>query len=212
MNYREDQGLRNCQWPQDVFLHDVDADCWVDQANTCWTGVELAFASLLIYEGLVSEGLAVIRNVDERYRRWGIYWDHQEFGGHYFRPMSAWGIIHAALGFSSVDGVVTFDPKVVDEAGGCRLFFVTADGYGRFEKDAEGMTVRVISGHLRLRKLRIKAGRFRPWTLVSVSAAPEPVFEDDFLVITFAGELTVSADTSLVFTAQPSLKPILQPV
>jgi non-lysosomal glucosylceramidase len=212
MNYRDDQGLRNCQWPQDVFLHDVDADCWVDQANTCWTGVELAFASLLIYEGLVSEGLAVIRNVDERYRRWGIYWDHQEFGGHYFRPMSAWGVIHAALGFSSVDGVVTFDPKVTDEAGGCRLFFTTADGYGRFEKDAGGITVRVISGRLRLRQLRIKAERFRAWALVSVSVAPETAFEDDFLVITFAGELTVSADASLVFAAQPAMKPILQPV
>ena len=51
----------------------------------------MAFASLLIYEGLFDEGLMVVRNVDDRYRRWGMYWDHQEFGGHYFRQLRVTG-------------------------------------------------------------------------------------------------------------------------
>ena len=202
MNYRDDQGLRNCQWPHDVFLHDVAADCWVDQANTCWTGVELAFASLLIYEGLVAEGLTLIRNVDERHRRWGIYWDHQEFGGHYFRPMSSWGIIHAALGFSSVNGVVTFDPKIVDGDGDCRLFFVTTDGYGHFEKDPEGVTVRVHSGHLRLRQLRIRSVATQAWTLTA-SGTTFPLSNDDgFLVAHFPESLDVPAGNTVALVVQ----------
>jgi len=32
------------------------------------------------------EGLAVIKEGDDRYRRSGLYWDHQEFGGHRYRP------------------------------------------------------------------------------------------------------------------------------
>ncbi|RPI41990.1 MAG: hypothetical protein EHM46_05735, partial [Bacteroidetes bacterium] len=98
-SYREDFGLRNCSWPAHPELYPIhETDLWVDQANTCWTGVELAFASLLIYEGMVEEGERVIRTVDDRYRRAGLYWDHQEFGGHYYRPLAAWSILHAYLG------------------------------------------------------------------------------------------------------------------
>ena len=212
MNYRDDQGLRNCQWPTDVFLHDVNPDCWVDQANTCWTGVELAFASLLIYEGLVAEGLAVIRNVDERHRRWGIYWDHQEFGGHYFRPMSAWGIIHAALGFSAVDGVVTFDPKIVDEDGSCRLFFITSDGYGHFEKDAESITVRVLSGHFRFRQLRIRNAASLRWTLAAAAPSLPLGGEDGFLVVNSPERSDVSTGSAVAFVLQSDAIPVFQSV
>ncbi len=151
MNFHPDQGLRNCQWPDDEFLHEVAEDCWVDQANTCWTGVELAFASLLIYEGQIEDGLRVIRSVDDRYRHWGMYWDHQEFGGHYFRPMSAWAIVNAALGFGLRDGVVTFDPKFEG-----RLLWVTPDGYGHFEQSADTVEIRVLSGELKWREIRVR--------------------------------------------------------
>ncbi len=151
-NFHPEQGLRNCQWPGDEFLRAVDKDCWVDQANTCWTGVELAFSSFLIYEGLVEEGLPVIRQVDERHRRWGIYWDHQEFGGHYYRPMSAWAIIPALLGFKVRDGVLTFAPRL--EQPKLCLLFVTDKGYGHYYRDGARFTLRVISGELRARSLR----------------------------------------------------------
>jgi non-lysosomal glucosylceramidase len=154
-NYRPDQGLRNCQWPGDAFLHPVADDCWVDQANTCWTGVELAFASLLIYEGLVDEGFEIIRNVDERYRRWGIYWDHQEFGGHYFRPMSAWAILPAILGLQMRSGVVTFAPKISTDP--LKLLFVTTDGYGFYRRENNQVSLEIISGCLRARELRFGA-------------------------------------------------------
>ncbi|CAM3150249.1 GH116 family glycosyl hydrolase [Rariglobus hedericola] len=100
MNYKADQGLRNCQWPGDTFLHEVTSNCWVDQANTCWTGVELNFAAQLYYAGFNESAEEIIRNVDVRHRRWGMYWDHQEFGGHYFRPLSALAIPNAYLGLS----------------------------------------------------------------------------------------------------------------
>ena len=156
-NFHADQGLRNCQWPGDTFLHDVEKDCWVDQANTCWTGVELAFASFLIYEGLVDEGLRLIRQIDSRYRRWGIYWDHQEFGGHYFRPMSAWAIIPALLGFKARHGVLTFAPRLQDAE--LRLLFVTADGYGNYFRDSRSVRLNVVSGELHARAFRFALSR-----------------------------------------------------
>ena len=154
MNYKPSQGLRNCQWPGDAFLHDVDKDTWVDQANTCWTGVELGFAALLLYEGMVKEALEIVKNVDARHRQWGMYWDHQEFGGHYYRAMSSWSIIHAALGLTICNGVVSFEPKVSRD--GCRLLFVTSDCYGQYEETEEGISLRVLSGSLKARMLRFR--------------------------------------------------------
>jgi uncharacterized protein (DUF608 family) len=136
MNYKADQGLRNCQWPGDTFLHDVDINCWVDQANTCWTGVELNFAAQLYYAGLHENAEAVVRNVDERYRKWGMHWDHQEFGGHYFRPMAALAIPNAFLGLSYDSETLRIAPArplpvgrwCVLLPGACGTFFRTADG------------------------------------------------------------------------------------
>jgi non-lysosomal glucosylceramidase len=212
LNYHPDQGLRNCQWPQDTFLHDVDKDCWVDQANTCWSGVELAFASLLIFEGLATEGLEIIRNVDERYRRWGTYWDHQEFGGHYFRPMSAWSIIPAALGFSAVNDVVTFDPKITSDDHACRLLFVTSDGYGHFRRDGESISIDVRSGSLRIRKLRIRAAGLpvaRKFSIAGMDAALNR--DGDYLTTDFLETLAIPAGEAVVIVSDAPTFPVLQP-
>jgi uncharacterized protein (DUF608 family) len=184
-NYHPAQGLRNCQWPGDSFLHDVADDCWVDQANTCWSGVELAFASLLLFEGLSSEAFEIVANVDERYRRWGMYWDHQEFGGHYFRPMSAWALIPAALGFSLFDGTATFDPKVA--RGRFRLFFTAPEGYGHYVEEPDAIRIECVSGTFAPRRIRVRLPSDWP-ERVTVTAGveipgPDGAGEDGFLVL-----------------------------
>jgi len=191
-NYHADQGLRNCSWPGDGYLHDVDKDTWVDQANTCWTGTELAFAGLLIQEGLVDEGLMVVRNVDDRYRHWGMYFDHQEFGGHYYRPMSAWGIVNALTGLSLMDGAITFDPKIKQRP--CRLLWVTPDGYGHIEMRAKTAVVTVIAGSLKARELRFRKpceGR-RAWAVTAGNLTVPAKVEGGLLVARFPEGVTVA--------------------
>jgi hypothetical protein len=156
-NYHPDYGIRNCTWPYDEFLHEIDASTWVDQANTAWTGVELAFASFLIYEGLYRDGLKVIKNVDDRYRRSGLYWDHKEFGGHYFRPMSAWAIMHALLGLTVHGTTWSFAPRVPEE--NVRMFFACGQCTGLYERTVSGgkerITISVLNGALKVRDLRL---------------------------------------------------------
>jgi uncharacterized protein (DUF608 family) len=60
------------------------------QSDTVWSGTEYAVAVQMIQEGLVDEGLTIIRDVYERYERAGQTWDHQECGGHYYRAMGVW--------------------------------------------------------------------------------------------------------------------------
>ncbi|MEI6602118.1 MAG: GH116 family glycosyl hydrolase [Clostridia bacterium] len=146
----KEYGLVNCRWPEDTYFHEVDPDCWNDQANTCWTGVELEFAALLIYEGLVEEGLAVIQNVDDRHRKNGMYFDHPEFGGHYYRPLSSWSIISAMLGFSFRGTSYVFAPKV--QGSKIKLFFATGNATAQFIQDKESglVEIQVHTGQLEI--------------------------------------------------------------
>jgi uncharacterized protein (DUF608 family) len=156
MSYRPGFGLRNASWPGAAPWHDVPPDIWVDQANTVWSGVELAFASFLVYEGLVDEGLAVLKTVDDRYRRAGRYFDHQEFGGHYFRPLAAWAMLNALLGLTIRDGRYGFAPRL---AGDVRLFFSHGPGTATFARRAdaarESVVLSVHTGALRFRELSL---------------------------------------------------------
>ena len=145
-------GLRNCTWPGDTFLQPLAPTNWGDQGNTCWSGTELAFASFLLYEGLVEEGLGIVEAVDQRYRLDGLYFDHQEFGGHYFRPMSAWAIPNALLGLQMSCGTITFAPRV--DRRNCRLFFVTPHGYGHYRETTDGIDVVMHAGELKASRLR----------------------------------------------------------
>jgi uncharacterized protein (DUF608 family) len=158
MNYRPEQGLRNCQWPGDTFLHPVGPDTWVDQANTCWTGVELLFAAQLYSAGLHEDAEEIIRNVDARHRRWGMYWDHQEFGGHYFRPMSALAIPNAFLGLSYDGETLRIAPARPLPVG--RWCVLLPGAFGTFHRTAEGCRFVLAAGQVKVRTLELPvAGR-----------------------------------------------------
>lgn len=147
--------LRNCTWPAHPVIFPIESsELWVDQANTPWTGVELAFASFLIYENMVEEGLKVIKGVDDRYRKAGLYFDHQEFGGHYFRPMSAWSIMNAYLGFSINRGTYKFNPKIEKE--NFTMFFVTPSGTAFYKKEAQSISLEVRTGNLEFSELQFE--------------------------------------------------------
>ncbi|WP_433985321.1 GH116 family glycosyl hydrolase [Tunturiibacter empetritectus] len=150
-SYHAGFGLQNCSFRTGEQLSDVDRDIWNDQANTCWSGVELAFASLLMFEGLYEEGVMVARTVDTRYRENGLYWNHQEYGGHYFRPMSAWSLVNAMLGFSINCDRMTFDPKVPQLD--LQLFFATPTGTAFYRRSGKTVQLRCLTGQLAFREV-----------------------------------------------------------
>jgi hypothetical protein len=206
LSYRPDYGLLNCRWPQDGFLHDVDKNCWSDQANTCWTGVELAFASFLLYRGLSREALAIIRNVDGRYRNAGRYFDHQEFGGHYYRAMSAWAIVNGALGLSIEDDRYGFAPCLPGASQ--RVFFSYGGGTAVYRRTvsarAETVSVQVETGTFRCRELNLGlAGRASGNVRIDVDRTPlssssfDSVFVGRKATIEFRRPLRVRAGSVL---------------
>ncbi|MGF1485391.1 MAG: GH116 family glycosyl hydrolase [Opitutales bacterium] len=205
-NYREDLGLANCQWPGDVFYHEVDKDCWNDQANTVWTGVELAFAAFLLYEGMARDALKIVRNVDDRYRKCGRYFDHQEFGGHYYRPMSAWSLLHGALGLAIRGDAFTFAPKF--EAAPLKLFFAHGSGTAHFirstRKGGETVTVEPVAGSFRAQQIDLEladkeaAAKSVTVALGSKKVAAKQVSLED------AGKGRIALRFSRALTAKPA--------
>ncbi len=194
-SFQDGFGLRNCTWPAHPELYPIhETNLWVDQANTCWTGVELAFGSLLIYEGMVDQGEKVIKTVDERYRKAGLYWDHQEFGGHYYRPMSAWSILHAYLGLGISDGTYSFNPKITQPT--YSLFFAHGNGNAHFIKSADGFSIKVRSGIMKVGSLQLKDEDFsskRPLVLVNGKEVEARVkSKNGFVSITLPGTMDLS--------------------
>lgn len=206
----KDYGLVNCTWPEDSFLHDIPDDCWNDQYNTCWTGVELEFASLLIYEGLVDEGLAVIKNVDDRHRKFGIYFDHPEFGGHYYRPMSSWAIADAYLGLNKRNDHISFAPVI--NGLSCKMLFTTSSGYAHFEVDGANDIISIISDEndTKFKSLSIKLPFAKKWSdniCITLNNVKTSDFDYSFdeanstINITFNNEISIAEGKQLVICA-----------
>lgn len=200
MSYKPKFGLRNCSWPGAVPWADVPDNIWVDQANTCWSGVELAFASFLMYEGLYKEGVDVMRTIDDRYRKVGRYWDHQEFGGHYYRALAAWAAVNAMVGLSQNQGVYGFAPTVTKK--NCKLYFAVTSGTGHYERSGVGAgqrsTLTLATGQMELRGLKL--GMDKPSAKASVRLDGQPVnaqatVSDDKkeVLLTFATPLVIKA-------------------
>ena len=154
LSYKPGFGLRNSSWPNTKYFADIPRDMWVDQGNTCWSGVELAFASFLIYEGMTEEGLKLVKEVDHRYRKAGLYFDHQEFGGHYYRPMSAWSVLNAMLGFSINQETFTFAPKYQEKE--FHQFFAAPGGYAHYISRKDKIEIQCNSGELKIQRLIIE--------------------------------------------------------
>ncbi|MEE9437631.1 MAG: GH116 family glycosyl hydrolase [Saprospiraceae bacterium] len=154
MSFSDNKFLRNCSWPEYPNLYPIETtNLWCDQANTPWTGVELGFASFLIYEGMVEQGLQVIEAIDKRHRKNGLYWDHQEFGGHYYRPMSSWSIINAFLGLSINRGVYTFAPQLNEK--NFKLFFSGPNGTAFYSQKDKSISIESLTGSQEINKLII---------------------------------------------------------
>jgi uncharacterized protein (DUF608 family) len=123
-------------------------------SDEVWTGIEYQVAAGLIYEGLVDEGLSVVKAVRDRhdgYRR--NPWSEFECGHHYARSMASWGLLPALSGFryDMVKGEMSFAPAI--NADDFRCFWSTGKAWGVYtrKKDKKGKVkqdVQVLYGSL----------------------------------------------------------------
>jgi len=130
-------------------------------ADEAWPGCEYQVASHMIYEGLVEEGLAIVRAVRERFtggRR--NPWDEFECGHHYARSLASYALLTALSGFSysAPDALLGFAPRVCPED--FRAFFSSGTAWGVYAQRWKGgrgeLSLRVSGGRLELAALDIE--------------------------------------------------------
>lgn len=149
----DEKGLVLCSWPRGgrpalPFVY----------SDEVWTGIEYQVAAHLIYEGLVEEGLAIVKAVRDRYdgeRR--NPWNEVECGSHYARALASWSLLTALSGYrySAPDAHLSFAPRTSADRFAC--LFTTGSGWGTFRQQIErgDATARVelLGGALTLRQL-----------------------------------------------------------
>jgi hypothetical protein len=128
--------------------------------NECMNGFEYQVAGHMIWEGLVTEGLAVTRAVHDRYHaRRRNPWNEVECGDHYARSMASYGVFLAACGFTyhGPKKQIGFAPRLTPE--NFRAPFTAAEGWGTFSQKLQGeqfqAEIQVAWGKLRLKQISL---------------------------------------------------------
>ncbi|MEM2415170.1 MAG: GH116 family glycosyl hydrolase [Thermoproteota archaeon] len=130
------------------------------QMDTPWTGVELAVAAQMIREDMLSEATAILGELYERYSRYGMFWNHVECGGHYYRSMASWEVFIALEGllYNGFDLKLVFKPKVSKKC--FKGLFTIAGSWGEimqsFESNCQKLKVKPIKNTLKIRRVALE--------------------------------------------------------
>ncbi len=199
-NFTPEQGLINASYPAGAQARFPTFEN--PQASGNWTGIEYAFASMLMDFGLVEEGVAVVRAVADRYARAGRIWNHEECGDHYYRAMCSWTTLLAATGFK-VDaprGELTVAPVMrVPEV---RAPWVSATAWGEFTQSARRFELSCRTGTMAIRRLRLNlAGRRLGARLDGRHVGCTVSDDNGYRVLDFSTPLALGAGSVLAVTA-----------
>jgi len=130
-----ESGLVVCTWPKDE-----RPGYALFYADEVWCGIEYQVASHMIYEGMLTEGLAVVMGTRNRHRGDRRNpWDEFECGHHYARSMASYSLLLALSGFSysASEKRLGFSPRIYRED--FTTFFSTATGWGLYsQKTSKG--------------------------------------------------------------------------
>ncbi len=132
----DESGLLVCSWPRGGRPRVP-----FPYSDEVFTGIEYQVATHLIYEGLVDEGLTIVRAV--RARHDGVRrnpWNEVECGNHYARSMASWGLLPALSGFACdmARDELTFAPRI--NAEDFRTFWSTGRAWGTYTQRRDRAT------------------------------------------------------------------------
>lgn len=197
-------GLFVCTWPKGGRMQEP-----VLYRDEVWTGGEYQLASHLIYEGMIREGLSIIRGIHDRYNgKRHNPWNEVECGDHYARALASWGCLIALCGFvyDGPAGRLGFAPRWQQE--NFKAFFTAAEGWGSLiQKRAENSQenqIDVKHGQVTLKELLFEVPKSAKVQEASVAAGGQSVQakleQKDRIVLALEKPVELKADQSLKVT------------
>ena len=144
-------GLLLCTWPKGgkptlPFVY----------SDEVWTGIEYQVASHLIAEGLVEQGLTIVKAARSRYDgQTRNPWNEYECGSYYARAMASYGLLSALSGFqySAARRSLSFAPKL--QRRPFKVFFSAATGFGTISLTRNTMKISMVEGELQVDRVSI---------------------------------------------------------
>ncbi len=146
----ESKGTKAAEWDNLV----------VGYFSECMTGFTYQAAAHMIAEGLVDEGMTMIKAIHNRYapNKRNPY-NEIEYGNHYTRAMSSYGAFISASGFTlnEPNGSIGFAPKInpID----FKSAFITGNSWGTFIQNVKNGTQKVslelAYGSLKLSEIKL---------------------------------------------------------
>lgn len=142
----------------------------IPYCEECMTGFEYAFAGLLISEGYIEEGLAVVHAIRDRYD--GAKrnpWNEIECGNNYARAMASFALLPIFSGctFDLPKHRIGFSPIL---SGDFRALWSLGTGWGVFSKTEAETKIELVGGYLSLEALTLgNAGKVKAVIIDGVS-------------------------------------------
>lgn len=142
----DEAGTVICDYPAGSIMPDIP----IAYCQECMTGFEYAFAGLLISEGLLEEGLSVVRAIRDRYDgKKRNPFNEIECGSNYARAMASFGLLPIFSGFTYdlPKGHIGFAPRL---SGDFRCFWSVGTGWGEVLRTEKEWRIVIYGGELRL--------------------------------------------------------------
>jgi len=191
----DEAGVVVCEWPEGKRRPVIP----VPYAEETMNGFEYAVASHMIQEGLVEEGLEIVKAIRARYdgeKR--NPWNEFECGSNYARSMASYALLLALSGFEFdlVNGCIGFNPRLTED-GQFRCFWILGSGWGTFETTPDKVAVKVKYGELRVRKIKLPFLKNQRVQAVLINGKPVK-FEKHGEEIVLNEEATVEEGKNLI--------------
>jgi hypothetical protein len=170
-------------------------------------GFEYQVAGHMIWEGMVTEGMAITRAIHDRYQAARRNpWNEIECGDHYARSMASYGVFLAACGFEyhGPKGHIGFAPRLTPE--NFKAAFTVAEGWGSFSQTVKGKElharIELKRGRLRLRSIVLTPAKDATPSTAKVLAQGRAVdsrleLKDGKILVTFAEDVVLTPEEGL---------------
>jgi hypothetical protein len=162
------------------------------------SGIEFAFASLLIDHGRYADGVKIVEAIHRRYQRAGQPWNQVECGGHYSRAMSSWATMLAITGFKPdlPKRTMVIAPGT---SGDFRAPWVMASGIGTISRTGQRMSIHCAYGRLDFKTLEIPSTA-RLACLGSHTLDCRVTASKDGVTLVFMNPVSIAADQTLTIS------------